>query len=232
MMSSESLTSSVESHAIQSCWKQIGIWGNAECGELKRYTHCRHCPVYADAAARLLDRPSASTYREAWAGHFSEKKAELVLSQLSVLTFRIGLEHFALPMKVLQEVCDNRVIRTIPHRRDGHLLGVINVRGELLICVSLARILKLQADVPDAQDGSRLKTDRLIILASGSERIAFPVHEVHGISRIAPGDLRDVPATVVHSGTRCVSTVIHRDGKSIGLIDESRLMPIIHRSLE
>ena len=46
----------------------------------------------------------------------------------------------------------NRLIHSLPHRRQGIVLGLVNVRGELLICVSLARLLGI---VPDPHPPSR-----------------------------------------------------------------------------
>ncbi len=40
-----------------------------------------------------------------------------------------------------QEVTNLRPIHSLPHRRSGVMLGLANVRGELLICVSLAMLL-------------------------------------------------------------------------------------------
>src|SRR2546422_1979826 len=39
----------------------------------------------------------------------------------------------------IAEVAERRVIHSLPHRRTGIVLGVVNVRGELLVCVSLGR---------------------------------------------------------------------------------------------
>ena len=48
-------TSKRTDRRIEDCWNKIGVWGNQECPELERVIHCRNCPVYSSAAARLLD---------------------------------------------------------------------------------------------------------------------------------------------------------------------------------
>ena len=48
------------------CWKEIGIWGDSSCPELKKASHCRNCPVYSAAGIRMLDRPLTPGYLEEW----------------------------------------------------------------------------------------------------------------------------------------------------------------------
>ena len=45
---------SISSIQLNDCWKKIGVWGNRQCGELKKVIHCRDCVVYSSAAAQLL----------------------------------------------------------------------------------------------------------------------------------------------------------------------------------
>jgi hypothetical protein len=39
---------------LNDCWNKIGVWGNRECGELKKVIHCRNCTVYSSLAAQLF----------------------------------------------------------------------------------------------------------------------------------------------------------------------------------
>ena len=64
----------------------------------------------------------------------------------TVVIFRIGTEWLALPTGIFQEVVDQCVVRTLPHRRGGILRGLVNVRGELLLCVALGAVLGLEKD--------------------------------------------------------------------------------------
>ncbi|MFO0822154.1 MAG: chemotaxis protein CheW [Gemmataceae bacterium] len=57
-------------------------------------------------------------------------------SQLSVSFFRLGDEWLALPMGVLVEVTRPRTPHRVPHR-GGLLAGMVNIRGELHLCVRL-----------------------------------------------------------------------------------------------
>ena len=62
------------------------------------------------------------------------------------MIFRVGTEWLALPAAAIQEVSNLRPVHRVPHRTSGVLLGVVNVRGELLICVSLARVFGIESE--------------------------------------------------------------------------------------
>jgi chemotaxis-related protein WspD len=55
----------------------------------------------------------------------------------SLMAFRLGgMVRPAHPS--LDEIVGPRPVHSLPHRRNPALLGLVNVRGELVICVSLA----------------------------------------------------------------------------------------------
>ena len=170
-------------------------------------------------------------YRDEWADHFGQKKAGVDLSTQSVLAFRVARESFAIQMKALQEVGYLKVLRPIPHRRQGVVKGVVNVRGQLVICVSLLHALELEPLPEGSQSSAHLGQRRLLITDHAGDRFAFPVDEIHGILRLRPGELQDLPATVGHNPSRCVSGVLAWQGKSIGLLEEARLFELLNRTL-
>ncbi len=130
---------------LDTCWNRIGVYGDGECAELKKFIHCRNCGVFSAAAHKLLDRPLPETYRQEWTRHFAQTEKALQPAKKSAVVFRLKAEWLALPTHTFQEVGERRPIHSLPHRRDGIVLGLVNVRGELLICVALDRFLGLEA---------------------------------------------------------------------------------------
>ena len=120
-----------EAGELRDCWNKIGVMGDSSCGELAQVVHCRNCPVYSAAGARLLDRPLPADYRREWTEHFSRAKAPATQGKISAVIFRIGQEWLALPTRVFQEITERRVIHSLPHRRNGIVLGLINIRGRI-----------------------------------------------------------------------------------------------------
>ena len=122
---------------IDDCWNRIGVRGDGSCPELSstftaatvRFTRQR--PWRCSIASC---RPTTSTD---WTSHFAQEQRIEQLDTHSVVIFRIGAEWLALPTPVFKEVAELRAIHSLPHRRGGVVLGLANVRGELLVCVSL-----------------------------------------------------------------------------------------------
>ena len=48
------------------CWNHIGVTGDQSCSELKKFVHCRNCPVFAAAARTFFDRPAPEGYLAGW----------------------------------------------------------------------------------------------------------------------------------------------------------------------
>jgi hypothetical protein len=126
---------------VDDCWNRIGVRGDASCPELKRHVHCRNCPTHGDAASALLRRELPVAYRADWAGHFARRQEVEDPGTESAMIFRVGTEWLALPASVFQEVAELGAIHSLPHRRSSLVLGLTNVRGESLICFSLANLI-------------------------------------------------------------------------------------------
>jgi chemotaxis-related protein WspD len=207
------------------------VWGSRSCAELDVHIHCRNCPVYSDAAAALLDRPFPAELAIDEARHFGAPKAVDERETQSVVIFRIGPEWFALPTSVIAEVATHRVIHSVPHRRAGIVLGVVNVRGELLVCASLGRLLGLQSAGDPAPGSSRKREGRLLVLRRDDVRVALPADEVSGIQRFHAKDLKEVPSTVSKGATAHSRAVLAWSGHVVGLLDEQRLFGTLERSV-
>ena len=224
------LTSGSEPAArVHDCWNTIGVSGNGSCRELPRYVHCRNCPVYSAAALELLERPATEEYRREWSAHFAREKNIATPARMSVVIFRVALEWLALTTHAFQEVAERRAIHTLPHRRHSVVLGLVNIRGELLICASLTRLLGM--GVETARDRSRTNHDRLLVTHWEGQRVVFPVDEVHGIQRVRKDELREPPATVAKSTKTHSRGVFAWRDHTVGLLAAELLFPALNRNL-
>jgi len=216
---------------VTSCWNTIGVQGDRSCPELDVHVHCRNCPVHADAAAALLDRPATQEFTTDRTRHFEAPKAADEGETQSVVIFRIGREWFALPTSVVAEVAERRVIHSLPHRRTGIVLGVVNVRGELLVCVSLGRLLGLESHRESVPSVSRTGHDRVLVVRGDGVRVVLPADEVSGVQRFHARELKDVPTTVSKAATAHSRAVLSWSGHVVGLLDDHLLFRTLHRSV-
>ena len=212
---------------LDACWKRIGVYGDSTCAELEKFVHCRNCGVFSSAAHRLLDRPLPEGYRREWTVHFAQAEKALEPAKLSAVVFRLRAEWLALPTQAFQEVGERRPIHSLPHRRDGIVLGLVNVRGELLVCIALDRFLGLEAWQPFER--ARASYTRLLVANWQGERLVFPVDEVQGIHRFQARDLRESPA--FKSNSSFTQGVFRWEQRPVGFLDPALLFPALHRSL-
>jgi len=214
---------------IYACWNEIGVYGNGKCGELQKFIHCRNCPVYSTAGVQLLNRQLTSEYRRERTEHFAQEKKLAVPGKISAVLFRISNEWLALATQAFQEIAERRLVHSLPHRRQGIVLGLVNIRGELLICVSLGRLLGLERIAP--RETQRKAHDRLMVVSWEAHRLAFPVDEVHGIHRFQPAELKAPPATVAKSNPTWTEGVLTWRDRSVGFLDADTLFASLNRSL-
>jgi chemotaxis-related protein WspD len=228
--------------AIDACWSRIGVWGRADCAELTTHIHCRNCPVYSHAAAAMLDGAIPEGYLEEWTTHVAAPKQPPVAAAFSLLVFRINTEWFALPMSVLDEVVERRPIRTLPHMRSAFIRGIVNIGGQLLVCVSLTRLLELPGRSEQEKTAQTI-FERLLVVTTHGGRIAIPVSEVAGPARCQADDLRPAPATIERAPTHFTLAVwpwqqCRYDASgpviesiNISVLDTQRLFPAIEKGL-
>jgi chemotaxis-related protein WspD len=209
------------------CWNRIGVRGDGSCPELARYAHCRSCPTYSAAALTLLEREPPAEYLADRTAHFAQESEREDPDIRSAVTFRIGSEWFALPTLLFDEVADPGRLHSLPHLRDGAVLGLVNVHGELLICVSLGKLLGVQdGEAPDRSAGRRL-----VVIRHESGRLAFPADEVAGTYRYHAGDLKAVPGTVAKAATPYTQAVLAWRGRNIGYLDGPAIVDALNGSI-
>lgn len=231
-MSSADATALEMTSAIDDCWRRIGVAGDGSCPELAEHLHCRNCPVYARTGRQLLDRPLPPGYREEWTRLYAgEATAAGQAERDTVLILRIAGEWLAVPVALCQEIAAPRPVRSLPHRRSAALRGIVNVRGELLVCLSLAELLGIGASGGEAAGGRLAAFGRLIVIGGEGGRVAFEADEVHGLHSHDRGALEPVPATIGRSGTNAVAAMLPWNGRAVGCLDAKVLLDLVDRSI-
>ncbi len=227
----------VPTPALQDCWNQVGVQGNASCPRLTEFSHCRNCPVYASAAAGLLHGEPPAEYLAEWTERLAQPRERMDAEQRSqpVMIFRLGAEWLALPAAIFQEVAAPRPIHSFPHRRGKLVRGLVNIRGELVVCVSLGDALGIDERANGARrNGSQRHTvyERLLVVSTPGGRLAFPVTEVFGIESFTPAQWRPVPETLALASARYTGAIVSWQGRTLGGLDDARLFSTLNRSLD
>ncbi|KWB86875.1 chemotaxis protein CheW [Burkholderia ubonensis] len=229
---------------IDDCWNRIGTRGDGTCPRLAAHARCLNCPVFAQAAATLLDRPlsdadfaeAARTAHEAHDTHQAppDARADDANAPQTALAFRIADEWLGLPVPALRQIDGPRPIHPLPHRRNGVVLGLVNVRGTLTIAASLGALLGLDLGLEHDAAGrhaSRHAHARLLVVEHRGNTVALPVDEVEGVLRFAASALLPAPTTLAHAATMHTRGLLAWRDTTLGLLDADRVFDSLARSL-
>ncbi|XGV97158.1 MAG: chemotaxis protein CheW [Leptolyngbya sp. BL-A-14] len=223
---------------LNDCWNQIGVMGDRSCGELKAVIHCHDCPVFAAVGDSLLEREPPSNYVDEWVHILSEAtdagdadNSGAILpaeATMSIMIFRLENQKLALPVRILQEVTHPCAIQPLPHRSNDLFLGLVNIRGETLLCASLSHLLNLErskalAPQPDNK--------RMMVAGVPEGKWVFPVDEVYGTYRFHHNELYDAPVVITKAAESYTQGIIHWDGEKVNYLDAELLFYTLNHKI-
>lgn len=215
----------------EACWRRIGVFGDATCTELQKVSHCSNCPVYTTAGRGLLERAAPEGYLEEWTAVLTKEKEAEPSDTTSILIFRLGGEWLALPTPVVSEVTEVRTIHSVPQRRHSILMGLVNIQGEIQLCVSVSELLGIERNNIPSRPTDLSGYQRMVVVERERTRWVFPVDEVYGVSQFSLGALHDVPATVAQASGPYTKGTLTWQEKRVGYLDEERLFDAFKRHI-
>ena len=217
---------------VDDCWNRIGVWrrGDEICPQLARVIHCRNCEHYTAAGRQILQREIPPGYRDAWTRVLAEPKVRQQADTESCIIFRLGDEWLAIPSRIVSEITSARPIRRLPHAR-SMVKGLVNIRGELQLCMSLGALLGLEKGAQPRSVGSVGIADRMLLIGDQGNRYVFPVTEVHGLHHHPPGELQAVPATLGKATASYTKGVLPWRDAHVACLDADLLFKALNASL-
>ena len=211
---------------VASCWTKIGVWGTQtpRCEKLDKAVHCRNCAVYTNAGRGLLGRKPSPDYIDEWTTMLARSNESAVKATTSLLVFRVGDEFVAISIRLVKEIVEMGRMHKIPHRNNSVLKGLVSIRGELKLCVSVGNLLGLRkCEVMNKDQRHLVYSERVVVVVKDGKEFAFPVSEVMGIRRVDPNTMQDAPSTISNSTSPYITGVFKIDDRNIGMIDEDHL---------
>ncbi|MEB3199348.1 MAG: chemotaxis protein CheW [Synechococcaceae cyanobacterium] len=225
---------------LNDCWNHIGVFGDTSCPSLASWVHCRNCPVYSAAGRSLLERLPPQGYLQEWTTVLADAKrgndirelsadGSVVRStqSLSVMIFRLGEELFALPVNVFLEVSSPFIVHAVPRRSSPLFLGLVNVRGEIMLAASLSELLQLQPAAGPAAKAPR----RMAVAGSPDGKWVFPIDEIHGIYLFHQNDVRAAPVVISAASQAFSCGVFQWQNRSVALLDAERIFAALTREI-
>lgn len=137
--------------------------------------------------------------------------------------FRSRGTDFAFPTETAKEILEKRSYTEIPRGPAG-LLGALNLRGEILPLISLAKFLH---GLPLAEEHPA----NLLILADGDLRVAAGVDEVLAVQHFPPWEIHPATANELHISPASVRGVVSRGESRTIILDGSLFLREVAASI-
>jgi purine-binding chemotaxis protein CheW len=161
----------------------------------------------------------------AWPGDQEPAKA---------LCFLLRGQALALPVSAVKETLTARPLTRVPFAPPA-LAGLINLRGDVVAVLSLARILEgLLGPGPGDGSGEGRRGRHIVLLrgAGPGARCGLLVDQLTATLRLDPGDIRPAPSTLPEAAAACVRGVTRVPGEGdqagvtrlLWLLDPERLL--------
>lgn len=183
-------------------------------------------------ADKLLKRQPNQKYLEKWLSILQKEKPPLRdMKRHSLLLFRIQEEWFALSTSVFNQVCERKAIHTIPYKKSPIIIGLVNIGGQIRVCISLNQLLKITEQETFKNAMSSVVYDRMIVIEKGDTVLVFPVDEVFGIFQFDAALMENVPVNISKSSLNYLKGVFTWKDKSIGLFDEELLFTSLEKNI-
>lgn len=173
------------------------------------------------SANELLNRKIPSNYLQEWSSILAHPKMPSSPSEIPLVIFRLGQEWFALSTLVFKQVVQVRSVHSVPHKKGAVLRGLVNISGQIRLCISLDSFFEIQTkNDPDMQKD---ENSRMIVIEKEGETWVFKTEDVFGCVCIEKKHVQALPVTLSKSVQNYFKGVFEWNLLHVGLIDEELL---------
>ncbi|HEY1064662.1 MAG TPA: chemotaxis protein CheW, partial [Pirellulales bacterium] len=195
--------------------------------KLPEVVHCRNCEVFSLAARQFFRRPAPEGYRDDWAKTVAEPPASEDRSELSVIVFRLAQEWLAVDTEYLAEATDPQPVHRVPHRKHAAFRGLVNIRGRLMLCASLEKLLGVEplTDRSEIALGYHVAAGhpRMIVLSRGNQSWVIESPEVVGVTHAPRNRLQSSPAANDAAAGGFCRAILPWDHRTVAVLCPDRL---------
>jgi purine-binding chemotaxis protein CheW len=145
---------------------------------------------------------------------------EQAVETRGILLFRLGDETYAVDVGSVREILNGFAVTRIPCV-PSHVLGVINVRGEIVSVVDLTSVLSSGAAGPRSLDQDE---GNGIIVRSEDVTAMLVVDEIGDIIEVPSASIEPPLSSLDRSHAEMVSGTVYWEGQLIALINLARIL--------
>ncbi|HJV30592.1 MAG TPA: chemotaxis protein, partial [Bacillales bacterium] len=142
-------------------------------------------------------------------------------NELEIVEFSVGSNKFGINVIKVREIINPIPVVSIPHSHKN-IEGIIEIRGEILPVVNIAKVLGYP-------ESSQPALDKYIVTEFNKQKVVFHVHGVDKIHRISWMDI-EKPSSLYQSHDSQVIGVIRKENEMILLLDFEKIVVDINPS--
>ncbi len=153
-----------------------------------------------------------------------EEKGVLLESgtnELEIVEFMVANNRFGINVIKVREIINPAPIVAIPHAH-RNIEGIMEIRGEILPVINMARVLGYPDSVNPVQD-------KLIVSEFNKQKVVFHVHGVDKINRISWEQI-EKPTNLYQNAENQIIGVVRREDGMILLLDFEKILVDINPS--
>ncbi|MHB1017043.1 MAG: chemotaxis protein CheW [Coriobacteriia bacterium] len=143
-----------------------------------------------------------------------------------ILKFRIGQEWYAVPIAMVREIHNEYTVTRIPRVPD-YILGVVNVRGEIVSVTDLGALIRVPSRTVLDIDGDMPSA---IVVANETCVSALVVDEIGDIIDVAEETIEPPLSTLDKAQAEFMSGSVFVDGLLIGVVNVEKILEPIGES--
>jgi len=137
-----------------------------------------------------------------------------MLTKRQMVVFKIGSEEFAIDIALTKEIVAMRPITPIPETLD-YVMGVMNLRGNLLPVLDLRKRLRAGTDAGNASQ----EDIRIIVSRMESQQVGLIVDGASEVVRVTDEMIEVPPDVITEIGADYIAGIINLKGRYITLLD-------------
>ncbi len=129
---------------------------------------------------------------------------------VSLITFRLGSEWYALPLAAVREVVRGAQITYLPSA-PAAVAGILNLRGNIVAAVDPQRVLGLPAS-------ARGEHSRVILLAAQGVEAGVVVDEVGSVAAVPVSQMEPPLTTLEGAAAAAIAQTCRWDGRLVAVL--------------
>jgi len=151
-----------------------------------------------------------------------ESSDEETLDTVAILRFRLGAEWYAVRVSEVREIFHEYEITSIPCVPD-HILGVVNVRGEILSVTDPAKLMGIGRVNPE-----ELMRPPAVVIARDDLATALVVDEIGDITEVDARLIEPPISTIDRRQAEFIVGTIHDTSTLLGLVSIDKVLePVV-----